>query len=110
MVSNGEVVLDGKRLMKNIGGAANSIINGIGSFAQNNPNIASIGLDALGSWFNSGITNNSGTEKIFGIGDTVANGLMAVNPVIGLYAKGIMTAAKGINNLFGSTTDDFSAD
>ena len=110
MVSNGEVVLDGKRLMKNIGSAANSVIDGIGSFAKNNPNIASAGLDALGGWFNSGITNNSGTEKIFGLGDTITNGLMMVNPVAGLIGKGVMTAAKGINNLFGSTTDNFSAD
>ena len=69
-----------------------------------------MGIDALGNMFDRGVTNNSGTQKIFGVGDTIANGLMMVNPVAGLIGKGVMTVAKGINNVFGKKTKDFSTD
>lgn len=125
MVSNGEVVLDGKQLVKNVGNAVGSFVKdnttivgqaatGLAGLAKNfslkNPNLAGMGIDALGNMFDRGVTNNSGTQKIFGIGDTVANGLMMVNPVAGLIGKGVMTVAKGINNVFGKKTKNFSTD
>ncbi len=125
MVSNGEVVLDGKQLVKNVGNAVGGFVKdnativgqaatGLAGLAKNfslkNPNLVGMGIDALGNMFDRGVTNNSGTQKIFGIGDTIANGLMMVNPVAGLIGKGVMTAAKGINNLFGKKTKNFSAD
>ena len=82
---------------------------GIGNLAKNNPNLVGAGFDLLGNAFNKNITNNSGTDKIFGAGDTIANGLMAVNPVLGMYAKGAMALVKGINNIGGKKTQKFSA-
>jgi hypothetical protein len=35
---------------------------------------------------------------------------MMVNPVAGLIGKGVMTVAKGINNVFGKKTKNFSKD
>lgn len=125
MVSNGEVVLDGKQLVKNVGNAVGGFVKdnatvvgqaatGLAGLAKNfslkNPNLVGIGIDALGNMFDRGVTNNSGTQKIFGIGDTIANGLMMVNPVAGLIGKGVMTVAKGINNAFGKKTKNFSTD
>lgn len=125
MVSNGEVVLDGKQLVKNVGNAVGGFVKdnanivgqaatGLAGLAKNfslkNPNLVGMGIDALGNMFDRGVTNNSGTQKIFGIGDTVANGLMMVNPVAGLIGKGVMTVAKGINNVFGKKTKNFSTD
>ena len=125
MVSNGEVVLDGKQLVKNVGNAVGGFVKdnatvvgqaatGLAGLAKNfslkNPNLVGMGIDALGNVFDRGVTNNSGTQKIFGIGDTIANGLMMVNPVAGLIGKGVMTVAKGINNVFGKKTKNFSKD
>ena len=125
MVSNGEVVLDGKQLVKNVGNAVGGFVKdnatvvgqaatGLAGLAKNfslkNPNLVGMGIDALGNIFDSGVTNNSGTQKIFGIGDTIANGLMTINPVAGLIGKGVMTIAKGINNVFGKKTKNFSTD
>lgn len=125
MVSNGEVVLDGKQLIKNAGNAVGGFVKdnanivgqaatGLAGLAKNfslkNPNLVGMGVDALGNMFDRGVTNNSGTQKIFGIGDTIANGLMMVNPVAGLIGKGVMTVAKGINNVFGKKTKNFSTD
>ena len=125
MVSNGEVVLDGKQLVKNVGNAVGGFVKdnatvvgqaatGLAGLAKNfslkNPNLVGMGIDALGNVFDRGVTNNSGTQKIFGIGDTVANGLMMINPVAGLIGKGVMTVAKGINNIFGKKTKNFSKD
>ena len=125
MVSNGEVVLDGKQLVKNVGNAVGGFVKdnanivgqaatGLAGLAKNfslkNPNLVGMGIDALGNAFDRGVTNNSGTQKIFGIGDTIANGLMMVNPVAGLIGKGVMTVAKGINNVFGKKTKNFSTD
>ena len=125
MVSNGEVVLDGKQLAKNVGNAVGGFVKdnatvvgqaatGLAGLAKNfslkNPNLVGMGIDALGNLFDRGVTNNSGTQKIFGIGDTIANGLMMVNPVAGLIGKGVMTVAKGINNVFGKKTKNFSVD
>ena len=125
MVSNGEVVLDGKQLVKNVGNAVGGFVKdnatvvgqaatGLAGLAKNfslkNPNLVGMGIDALGNMFDRGVTNNSGTQKIFGIGDTIANGLMMVNPVAGLIGKGVMTVAKGINNAFGKKTKNFSTD
>ena len=125
MVSNGEVVLDGKQLVKNVGNAVGGFVKdnativgqattdlaGLAkNFSLKNPNLVGMGIDALGNMFDRGVTNNSGTQKIFGVGDTIANGLMMVNPVAGLIGKGVMTVAKGINNVFGKKTKDFSTD
>lgn len=125
MVSNGEVVLDGKQLVKNVGNAVGGFVKDNASvvgqaatdlaglaknFSLKNPNLVGMGIDALGNMFDRGVTNNSGTQKIFGVGDTIANGLMMVNPVAGLIGKGVMTVAKGINNVFGKKTKDFSTD
>ena len=125
MVSNGEVVLDGKQLVKNVGNAVGGFVKdnativgqattdlaGLAkNFSLKNPNLVGMGIDALGNMFDRGVTNNSGTQKIFGVGDTIANGLMMVNPVAGLIGKGVMTVAKGINNVFGKKTKNFSTD
>ena len=125
MVSNGEVVLDGKQLVKNVGNAVGGFVKdnativgqattdlaGLAkNFSLKNPNLVEMGIDALGNIFDRGVTNNSGTQKIFGVGDTIANGLMMVNPVAGLIGKGVMTVAKGINNVFGKKTKNFSTD
>lgn len=125
MISNGEVVLDGKQLVKNVGNAVGGFVKdnasvvgqaatGLAGLAKNfslkNPNLVGMGIDALGNMFDRGVTNNSGTQKIFGVGDTIANGLMMVNPVAGLIGKGVMTVAKGINNVFGKKTKNFSTD
>lgn len=125
MVSNGEVVLDGKQLAKKVGNAVGGFVKdnativgqaatdlaGLAkNFSLKNPNLVGMGIDALGNMFDRGVTNNSGTQKIFGVGDTIANGLMMVNPVAGLIGKGVMTVAKGINNVFGKKTKDFSTD
>ena len=125
MVSNGEVVLDGKQLAKKVGNAVGGFVKdnativgqaatdlaGLAkNFSLKNPNLVGMGIDALGNMFDRGVTNNSGTQKIFGIGDTVANGLMMINPVAGLIGKGVMTVAKGINNVFGKKTKNFSTD
>ena len=125
MVSNGEVVLDVKQLVKNVGNAVGGFVKdnativgqattdlaGLAkNFSLKNPNLVGMGIDALGNMFDRGVTNNSGTQKIFGVGDTIANGLMMVNPVAGLIGKGVMTVAKGINNVFGKKTKNFSTD
>jgi len=47
---------------------------------------------------------------MFAAGDMVANGLSTINPVLGMYGKGVMAVLKGVNSLGGSNTQEFSAD
>ena len=81
-----------------------------GNFMENGGNqLASMGLDLLGNSFNN-VENSGGINTAFQVGDTIANGLGTVNPVLGLYAKGAMTLLKGINSIGGKKTQAFSAD
>ena len=73
---------------------------------QNGMSIANTGLDMLGKSFNN-VNNSKGVDTAFAIGDTIANGIGAINPVFGLAAKGVMTAFKGINSLGGKRARQF---
>ena len=72
-------------------------------------NVASMGFDMLGQSFNN-VYNNKGTDTMFATGDMIANGLSTINPVLGMYGKGVMAVLKGVNSLGGSNTQEFSAD
>lgn len=66
-------------------------------------------FDMVGQTFNN-VYNNKGTDTLFAAGDTIANGLSSINPVLGMYGKGVMAVLKGVNSLGGSRTQKFSAD
>lgn len=68
--------------------------------------LAGFGFDMLGQTFNN-VYNNKGTDTLFAAGDTIADGLSAINPVLGMYGKGAMTLLKGINSLGGKKTQQF---
>ena len=68
--------------------------------------LAGFGFDMLGQTFNN-VYNNKGTDTLFAAGDTIAEGLSTINPVLGMYGKGAMTLLKGINSLGGKKTQKF---
>ena len=75
--------------------------------SKNGMSIANAGLDMLGSSFNN-VENSGGVNTAFAVGDTIANGIGMVNPALGLAAKGVMTAFKGINSLGGKHARQFN--
>ena len=84
------------------------LLSGAKNFIQKNGvNIASFGLDALGSSYND-VENSSGVDTAFNAADMVTNGLMSINPAVGLVGKVALTAFKGINSLGGKYSDSFS--
>ena len=95
----------GPSLFKTIGG---NLKQGAKDFiSKNGMNIANTGLEMLGNSFNN-VENSGGVNTAFAIGDTIANGLGTVNPVLGLAGKGVMAALKGINSLGGKKARQFS--
>ena len=76
---------------------------------QNGMSIANAGLDVLGNSFDN-VQNSGGINTAFTVGDTIASGIGMINPALGLAAKGVMTAFKGINSLGGKHTRQFSVD
>ena len=86
----------------------NNMVQGAKDFiSKNGMNIANTGLEMLGNSFNN-VENSGGVNTAFAVGDTIANGLGAINPVLGLAGKGVMTALKGINSLGGKKARQFS--
>lgn len=84
------------------------LLSGAKDFIQKNGvNIASAGLDALGSSYND-VENSNGVDNMFKAGDMAVNGLMSINPAAGLIGKAALTAFKGINSLGGKHSDSFS--
>lgn len=85
------------------------LLSGAKNFIQKNGvNIASFGLDALGNSYND-VENSNGVDTVFNAADMVTNGLMSINPAVGLIGKAALTAFKGINSLGGKYSDSFSA-
>ena len=79
-------------------------------FLKNNQTAQSVigsGLDYLGNQFEKGVTNNKGSQAVFGMADMAANGLFMANPVLGLGAKAAVTLAKGANKWFGKQSDSY---
>ena len=82
-------------------------------FLKNNQtaqSVVDLGLDYLGNQFEKGVTNNKGSQAIFGMADLAANGLFMANPVLGLGAKAAVTLAKGANKWFGKQSDSYHVD
>lgn len=80
----------------------------VGSFFAKNPQIIGNTFDILGNSFGNNVTNSQGINNAFALGDFAGNLAMKINPIAGIAVKGGMAALKGINDLGGKYSDDFS--
>ena len=80
----------------------------VGSFFAKNPQIIGNTFDILGNSFGNNVTNSQGVNNAFALGDFAGNLAMKINPIAGIAVKGGMAALKGINDLGGKYSDDFS--
>ena len=108
MLSNGEVVYDFKgQVVDPLMDKAGDLLSNVGNISKKYPDIVGAGIDLIGSQFND-VENSSGVDTAFNAADMVTNGLMSVNPAVGLIGKAALTAFKGINSLGGKYSDSFS--
>ena len=108
-VSNGEVVYDlREQVIDPLMDKADDLLFNVGDISKKYPDMVGAGIDLIGSQFND-VENSSGVSTVFNAADMVTNGLMSVNPAVGLIGKAALTAFKGINSLGGKYSDSFSA-
>lgn len=80
----------------------------IGKFVEKNPQVVGSAFDILGNSFGNNVTNSQGVNNAFALGDFAGDLAMKVNPIAGIAVKGGMAALKGINDLGGKYSDNFS--
>lgn len=112
------IMSGGTKVLASLSGPKNEIAEGAlsganeiaGSFVGGPMGVAGKAVDSIGGAFNSKLRKSREGKAIEKGINTATTALMAVNPVLGLAAKGVHALVSGIDNWTGKKSDTITTD